>query len=346
VTRTGKVAAISSGIIVLAAVAFLALGNKAGIPLVGGLLEDPLECVLSGREPRSETVAARPTVAIKVTNDGNAYPLSGLEEAEIVFEELIEGGSTRFMAVYHCTDAEKVGPVRSARAVDPAIMTPMARILGYSGQNAPVLAALEASNIVRVTEDTPGEAIARFPRTGYSFEHTLYASTREVRKIGREHHNEPPPGATFEFGALPDEGSRRATAVVIDFSGNTSVRYDWQDGKWLRSEGGRPMITELGTQIGVDNVLIEEHRITLSSIVDSAGNPSVEIADPIGSGRAMLLRDGRSFRGRWSRESVESAVRFTTRGGDEMVLAPGTTWVALVPSDSGDVKGSFSVERD
>jgi hypothetical protein len=106
------------------------------------------------------------------------------------------------------------------------------------------------------------------------------------------------------------------------------------------------MITELGTQIGVDNVLIEEHRITLSSIVDSAGNPSVEIADPIGSGRAMLLRDGRSFRGRWSRESVESAVRFTTRGGDEMVLAPGTTWVALVPSDSGDVKGSFSVERD
>jgi hypothetical protein len=81
------------------------------------------------------------------------------------------------------------------------------------------------------------------------------------------------------------------------------------------------------------------------SIVDAAGNPSIEIADPTGSGRAVLFRDGRAIRGRWIRDSVEDAVRFETASGDPMVLKPGTTWVELVPSGKGDVKGSFSHEK-
>jgi hypothetical protein len=103
---------------------------------------------------------------------------------------------------------------------------------------------------------------------------------------------------------------------------------------------------ESGQQIAVDNVLIEEHEVNYSkTIVDVAGNPSIEIADPTGSGRAVLFRDGRVVKGRWVRPSLDSPVRFETRSGETMRFKPGTTWVELLPSDKGEVKGSFSYEK-
>ena len=134
--------------------------------------------------------------------------------------------------------------------------------------------------------------------------------------------------------------------MTIVFSGATTIGYEWRGGRWLRTQAGEPFMTESGKQIAVDNVLIEQHRVDFSETIrDSAGNPSVEIADVTGSGKAVLFRDGRMVRGRWVRDNVDDAVRFETRGGDAMVLRPGTTWIELVPSAKGDVKGSFSVAR-
>lgn len=91
---------------------------------------------LSGRDGGDPKRAA---VAVKVENDPSAYPLSGLDDAEVVYEEVVEGGVTRFMAIYHCTGSGKVGPVRSSRIVDAAIMRPITHILAASGGNAQVI---------------------------------------------------------------------------------------------------------------------------------------------------------------------------------------------------------------
>jgi hypothetical protein len=345
VSMQWRAMAIAAGVALLAVAAFLLLGGGGQeLPGIGGVLQ-PKTCPLTGEEPRRENVVERAAIAVKIENASVAYPLSGLEKADLVFEEVVEGGITRFMAVYHCADAVKAGPVRSARLVDPAIMTPITRILAFSGGNRPVLAALRDNDVVMVTESDAGSAMRRIPRPGITSEHTLYADSGKVRRVAAERFDDPPGDDSYSFGDLP-EGAKKAATVTITFGASNTVTYRWQDGRWLRSQNGAPFIVESGAQIGVDNILIEEHEIDLSkTIVDPAGNPSVEIADVTGSGRAVLFRDGRAFRGRWVREAVDDPVRFETRSGDEMVLHPGTTWVELVPSAKGEVKGSFSYER-
>lgn len=342
--RTKKAAAIGGGVLALSVGAFFLMGNRAAdIPGIGELVE-PSTCPLSGVEPDREALLDRPAVAVKIENAAVAYPLSGLEDAEIVYEELVEGGVTRFMAIYHCTDSVKAGPVRSARIVDPAIMVPITRILAYSGENSHVLEALQDAEIVRVDEDAGNGALSRVERPGISFEHTLYADTTAARKIGRKEWSDPPPDDMFDFGDLEGK-SKKASEVTINFSAAGTLRYEWDGESWMRFEGDAPFMTEAGEQIGVDNVLIEEHEVNFSTIVDVTGNPSVEIADETGSGRAVLFRDGRAIRGTWTRESADSAVLFETRAGDRMVFKEGSIWIHLVPSDEGELKGSFSFAK-
>ncbi len=345
-SKTKRRIGLGGSLVVLAGAIFFLLGNRPGdIPVLGAVLDpEPATCPLSGLEPKRESVLDRPAVAVKIENSAVAYPLSGLERAEIVYEELVEGGVTRFMAMYHCTDATKAGPVRSARMVDPAIMTPLTRILGYSGENDHVQRALEDAGIVRLDEDNGGAGLVRIERPGISFEHTLYANTPLLRRLGRKAYSDAPPDDVFEFGEL--EGStRKAGEVVINFSSAGTLRYVWSDDGWLRFEGEAPFADESGAQIKVTNVVVEEHDVDLSSITDVAGNPSIEIADVVGEGRAVLFRDGRALKGRWIREEVEDPTRFVTKSGETMIFAPGSIWIHLVPSGRGEVKGSFSFAK-
>lgn len=306
-------------------------------------IADPV-CPLSGADAPSVEVAERPAVAVKVENDPVAYPLSGLEDAEVVFEELVEGGITRFMAIYHCTDAKKVGPVRSARVVDPSIMIPITRILGAAGGNNVVRRALDKANVVILDEDTSGKAMRRIPRSGISLEHTLYANTIALRQRGVKRFSDPP-RSSFEFGPLEGKATK-ARGIEINFGGSSNVSYQWKKGQWQRFDNGSPLLSEAGRQLAVDNVVIEQHTIANSKTVfDVAGNPSIELADETGKGKALLLRDGKAIKGRWVRAKKNGPVRFLTASGDPMIFAPGTIWVELVPDRKGEIKGSFSVSK-
>lgn len=340
-----QILAIAGGVVVIAVAAYFLLGGEGqDIPGIGRALA-PAVCPLSGQEPANESLLDRPAVAVKIENAQIAYPLSGLEKAEIVYEELVEGGVTRFMAIYGCTDSAKAGPVRSARIVDPAIMTPTTRILAFSGANRPVLEALEEAEIVQVTETAAGSAMKRVAREGLAIEHTLYADTKGVRKIGAKRYGDAPSGDSYKFGDL-EGNTKRAGSVQITFSPAADLSYEHRAGRYVRSQNGEPFMDESGRQIAVDNLLVEEHTVNLSeTITDVAGNPSVEIANETGSGRAVLFRDGRAIEGRWIRESVEDGVLFETGSGDQMVFKPGSVWIHLVPSDKGDVKGTFSYAR-
>ena len=340
--RTRQIAAIAGGVLLVAVVGFLVLNGGAGqLPGLGKVLA-PETCPLNGLEPKSEALLDRPAVAVKIENNPDAYPLSGLGRAEIVYEELVEGGLTRFMAIYHCTDAKTAGPVRSARIVDPAIMSPITRILGAAGANAIVDRVLRRARIVVINEVDAGNAMRRVPRPGVALEHTLYGNTRLLRKLGKKRFDDPPPADLFNFGDLEGR-SKKASSITINFTGSRTVRYEWKGGKWLRFEGEEPLIDASGKQISVDNVIVEQHVVNYAKgLSDVIGSQSIDIADVVGSGRAVLFRDGRAIKGRWIRESRSDPVVFQTKAGDDMVLHPGTTWIELVPSGKGQVKGSFS----
>ena len=331
------------GVLAVALGSFFLLGGRdvEDIPIVGDAIDTtPATCPLSGVEPSKESVLSRPAVAVKIENSSVAYPLKGLESAEIVYEELVEGGITRFLAMYHCMDAELAGPIRSARVVDPAIMTPTTYILAFSGANDHVFGRLDEAGIIQIEENAAGTAMQRV-ETGASFEHTLFADTAAVRKIGREQYGDPPPEGVYEFGELLDGKFKKANEISLVFSGGTTVSYKYDTGRYYRYQAGEPFMSDTGDQIAVDNVLVEVHTVNLSGPTDVAGTAGTEIADVTGSGKAVLFRDGVAIKGTWIREAIEDPVRFQTEDGASMVLKPGTTWIALLPNDKGEAKGSF-----
>jgi hypothetical protein len=349
VTQRGKiVTAMAVGVVIFAVAVFVLIGGRSAIselPGIGRLVKAPT-CALTGKKPKKDELLKRPAVAVKVENNPDAYPLSGLEKADVVFEEEVEGGLSRFMAIYGCSDATKVGPVRSAREVDPDIMKPITRILADAGSNAIVDKILAKANVTVIDEGTAGSAMRRVPRPGISSEHTLYANTIALRKIGKKQFAKPPPDNVFKFGDLQKGPSKKASSITIQFSSGNIAGYKWAKGRWQRLQNGSPLMAESGRQIAVDNVLIESHTVNYSKkIVDVLGNPSTKIADPTGSGHAELFRDGRAIKGKWIRHSISDPVRFVTKSGDEMQLTPGTVWIELVPNGKGDVKGSFSFAR-
>lgn len=342
-TDRTKVIAIGAGVLVAAAGAFFVLSGKAEDLGVPGFSE-PAVCPLTGDEPRNEARVERPAVAVKIENAAVARPLSGLEKADLVYEELVEGGETRFMAFFHCQDTSVAGPIRSARQVDPAILGATTKILAYSGANQTVIGTLDEAGVVSITESEAGDAMQRIARDGISSEHTLYANSSAIRKVARDEYDDAPPDDLFEFGDIND-GARPARTISINFGGSSIITYEFANGRYERSQDGEPFVADSGEQIAPENVLVEEHRIKLSNVVDVTGTPSPIVVDETGSGRAVLFRDGRAIVGRWSRESVEDGVGFETKSGDAMVFAPGSIWIELVPNPRGEVKGSFEYER-
>ncbi|MDQ3877994.1 MAG: DUF3048 domain-containing protein [Actinomycetota bacterium] len=307
----------------------------------------PPTCPLTGVAPKSPSLLKRPAVAVKVENNPSAYPLSGLEKADLVFEEVVEGGLTRFMALFDCGDASSVGPVRSSRIVDPAIMIPATKILADAGGNGIVLEHLQKKGIVNIDEDSAGSAMHRESRPGYAFEHTLYGNTAALRKLGEKGYKKPPPQGYFDFGPALS-GGKKAHTVTLDFGPANTITYSYKKGRYYRTDGSTPLVsaTNGNKQISVDNVIVEFHKVDLSThLADIRGTPSPLIEDFTGSNKAVLFRGGKAYVGKWKRSFVGHPVKFVTKSGDEMTLATGTTWIELLPDKSGQVNGSLSFSK-
>jgi hypothetical protein len=298
----------------------------------------PPVCPLTGEDPRGVDFE-RPAVAVKVENSPAARPQSGLEKADVVVEEIVEGGITRFMAIYHCDDAKKVGPVRSARFDDPKIANPFTRVLAYSGSNSIVERELNKQKVIALNELNEVDAFFRVPPGTFEI-HNLYTDTTRLRDVVRKRKLKPP-RPVFAFGKLEGR-ARKARSIDVSFNNSSAIEYRWKKGAWRRSEAGSPFRTAAGKQIAVANVLVQEVEVNPSpTIVDSANNPSPDIA-LIDKGRALLFRDGKVVKGRWRTKKVGAAPVFTTRSGKPMVFAPGEIWIELVPSKEGAWKGAIT----
>lgn len=337
-----KIAAIAAAVVVVAAVAFALIAGRSGGALSLPGISKPSTCQLTGLKPRHAKLLDRAALAVKVENNPQAYPLSGLDKADVVNEELVEGGITRFMPIFGCSDANPVGPIRSSREIDPAIMEPMTKNLAGAGGNAQVRKVLNKYDVNLIDESAAGSAMFRRSRPGYSSEHTLYGNTAKLRKIGEKKFSDAPPDDVFKFGSAPSGKSKRATSISIDFSQVETIKYIYSRGHYLRSDYDAPLKMENGKQLAPSNVVIEEHTYNLSKITDVAGTHSTHISDPTGKGKAVLFRDGKAYPGTWSRDSIDGVTSLKLNNGDDMVLHPGQTVIELVPNGKGQLNGSFS----
>lgn len=298
---------------------------------------DPI-CPLTGEDPPPGVSLEREAIAIKVENSEASRPQSGLEDADLVFEEIVEGGITRFMAVYHCGDAKKVGPVRSARFDDPKIALPFTNVIAYSGSNAIVDKELKQRKMLLLNELNGANAFFRVP-PGVLDVHNLFASVARLRAAAKGPRVDAPK-SVFEFGPMA-KGSKKARRVTVHFNASNTVEYRWKGGVWKRWEAGAPFRSATGGQIGVPNVLVQQVEVNNSKkIVDPAGNPSPDIALE-GKGTVWLFRDGRVVKGTWRMKKAGDPPVYRTKKGDPFVFDEGPIWVELVPSTKGEVKGSI-----
>ncbi|MGH2806776.1 MAG: DUF3048 domain-containing protein [Actinomycetota bacterium] len=283
-------------------------------------------CPLTGlRAPRG---AGRYATSVVVDNAPTSRPQAGLEKAEVVIEHPVEGGLTRFAAVYGCHEATTVGPVRSARFDSKQIVEPFTNSLAYSGANDIVQAHLDEVGLVDFTEQT---ALTAFSRTTEPAPDNLYV---DVTKLP----NTPVVGRPYRFGK--PQGGTAAQQVTLNFGGTGTVQWQFTEGRWVRSESGVTSVDRVGNPIEANNVLVQVIDVLHSrSLFDAAGNPSPDFKFGRG-GVAHLFREGRVITGVWT--VSPGFIRLRTTTGKRLRLAIGRTWVEMVPSQAGDLKGTVS----
>ena len=332
----GKTIAGILAVVVLAGAAFVGyrlLTKDPGEPLIKNpFTDEPVACALTGQEAPRERLAGRRALAVKIENSPDARPQAGLAEADIVFEQEAEGGITRFIAIYQCRDAARLGPIRSARPVDPTVIQQFGDpLFVHAGSVQAVVNAIDRAGLEDINCNLNPEPCPRDPaRTA---PHDVFTSTRELLLAGGPGD---PPEAFFTYDEeLERQGTRRGREIHLGFSSAADVvwRYQRSQDRYLRFHGDTPHTLEDGEQVATTNVVVQLVDRETTQVVDSAGNP-VPNFDVVGRGQAIVFRNGRAIAGTWERSSSREGTTFMTRAGEVIALAPGTTWVELYPTDA------------
>ncbi|MHB1583354.1 MAG: DUF3048 domain-containing protein [Acidimicrobiales bacterium] len=290
-------------------------------------------CPLTGAPvPGGGGVPQRPALAVKVDNYQAARPQSGLAQADIIFEEPVEGGITRYAAVYQCQEAPLVGPIRSARNIDIGILGEFGQpLFVHVGGINPVLANVEASPLINLDLGIYASA-AQHPPGRYA-PYDTYASTSAL--WGLRPNDTTPPSPVFQYSATPPAGTPTGS-VSIPFSQEADVvwRYSSSQHQYLRYYGSSPDMAMGGGQETATNVVVQFVQIFYGPWVENSEG-ALEVQANLyqnASGQAEVFRDGEEITGTWQRSSLGQATRFTTSSGGTITLAPGRTWVELVPN--------------
>lgn len=291
----------------------------------------PPVCPLTGLAAPNG-IPDQPALAVKVENLPAARPQSGLATADIVYEEPVEGGITRFIAVYQCQDASRIEPVRSARFTDADILVQFGHpLFGYAGGVPKVTARVKKAGLLDVNYNTSVAAADYHRDPDRVAPHNLFTSTQELYASGQKLTTAGPPDPVFVYSTAKVKGPR-VTQVHVPFSSYSDVYWKWSSAKkaWLRFHGDVPHVAPDGTQYQATNVVIQVVKITLTDVTDVNGVASPEVV-ATGTGKAYVLRGGKIVVGTWSRPTLSDVTKFYDSKGKEIPLLPGNTWVELLP---------------
>jgi hypothetical protein len=280
---------------------------------------------LTGVEIASfDDIDPKPALAVKIDNaPGARRNHTGLAVADIVYEEIVEAGITRFAAIFHSTQSDPVGPVRSGRSQDVDIMLPYNQpLFAWSGGNP---------GVTRIIADSPLTDLNWQKNTGLYYRgpgstpHNLYSSTERLWGATPPDHPGPPPQ---QFVYLDDgetfEGE--PTAGMDLKMDNIDVQWFWnpETGKFGRAQEGSSHVDKTHGQIAATNVIVLATDYQPSQV--DARSPE---AQTIGEGLAWVFSDGKVVQGRWKREISLFPFEILTEEGETIALNPGNTWVEL-----------------
>jgi hypothetical protein len=267
--------------------------------------------------------ALGPVLAVKIDNLAAARPQTGLTGADIVYVIPVEGGLSRFLAVFSSHFPPVIGPVRSAREDDLELLRQFGRpAFAYSGAQPQLLPVVEKA---RTADLYAGRVGGYFRDPRRVAPHNLYAHTSQLLAGA--------PGASkahdigFRFGPAP-AGGRAMTSFSVSYPAAAFMfRWSAQDGRWLVSMDGGPARATEGGQLSAPTVVIQYTTVRTSRFLEAGVRPPY--AESTGAGPGVVLRGGQAYAIRWSRSDVDGGTTFTTTSGQAMTFARGPVWVVL-----------------
>ena len=280
-----------------------------------------------------------PVVAVKVDNV-STDPQTGLNDADVVYVELVEGGLTRLLAVFGSHQPTAVGPVRSARTSDIDLLGQYGRVaLAFSGANSGVAASIRAANLQDDAYDYHPELYSFDKKrpSPYQFLLDVAKTAGTAAGVGLKDVGfrfGPPPATPTPLTPTTTASGPAPPTLTARYAGATvSATWDVASGSWLISRDGRPQMLTDGTRADATNILVQYVSISTSKYTDHNG-VATPVSKTIGSGKAVLFRDGQRYDGTWARPSAAAATTWSVAGGAPLTLSPGRTWVLLLPVGS------------
>jgi hypothetical protein len=278
--------------------------------------------------PADASLATKPVLIVKIDNHPDARPQAGLNEADIVYEEIVEG-ITRFAAVFQSTDAAPVGPIRSARTTDLNIFAAYGRpLIAWSGGNDYVVKAVRSANIVDVGHGTLGApgGYYRDPdrRRITATEHTLF-NEGTTKLYGFAGDATAPTTYPFTYlGAGQSFNGTPTTGLKLTMEG-TPIEWQWNAtaADWERTEYGKAHDSTEG-RVTTTNVVV-----MFTEYQRSPADPKSPEAQTVGGGEAWVLSAGKITKGTWKRDDATKPAVLSGADGSPIALTPGRTWVEL-----------------
>jgi len=274
-------------------------------------------------DPTGETLT-RPALWVKIENTPEARPQTGLDQADVVYEQVTEAGITRFIALFNSEIPDVVGPIRSTRAMDSDVVAPLGGVFAYSGGIPQSVNLIQHAPVAAVDETAARSAM--FRDRSKRAPHNLFGHPNDLLALGA---GQPTPIPAL-FSYLP-AGQAFAgdpvSAFRVDFDAPYApiYTYDAASHTWLRSIGFAPFTAASGQQIAPTNVIVQFVPCCLPV-------PEGGIYQTVGNGEAWVFSDGKMVKGTWSRTDRSQVTSFVDANNQPIRLNPGRTWVEFVPN--------------
>ncbi len=275
---------------------------------------------LTGLSATDPFIAALPALVVKIDNAPGARPQSGMNEADIVVEEIVNDNLTRFALVFQSRGAEPVGPIRSGRLQDIDLFGAFNHpLFAWSGGNRTVTDAIRSSDLVDIG---PSRAPVYYRSNDRKAPHNLYSNTGAL--WGQAPPGSQPPPQQFSYrsaGEAPQGVPSPGALITLD---SIDVEWTWDEtiGLYRRTMERRVHEDALSGPVTTDNVVVLEMNY-VPGISDSPD------AQTIGSGRAFVFTGGRYVAATWTRSDRLAPFSLTAVDGTIVELTPGRTFIEL-----------------
>lgn len=275
-----------------------------------------------------------PVLAVKIDDTRQAHPQIGLEDADIIYIEQVEGGLTRLAAIYSSKIPTHIGPVRSARISDIELLEQYGRVgFAYSGAQKKMRPVIDSANLEDLGAQRRSSTIyTTDPNRIPPYAMVLRADLlmQYVRDEGLTLAQSKSMG--WNFGdAL--QGGEEITSVHLSWPASSyDAHWSKDEKRWLLDHSYQPDLAASGKRLGPSTLVIQLVSITDSIFKDKVGGIT-PFSATVGEGRGYILRDGMAYEAKWVRPDASSGTSWTTLDGQEISFARGQIWVALTDKE-------------